>query len=465
MESRESKNSSDPLDVQGIKSAEAVQENRPAEKDDNAQLNVSSRGPVLFGLFLLLALFVGGGGWLYAANLAGAVIAQGTVVVEGKSKTVQHLDGGIVAEINVSDGDSVDQGDVLVRLDETLLEANLEIYRNRVLEAVARRSRLVSERDELEQIQWNEELLDILDMEQRESIRKGHQRLFQARRSAMRGQIDRLNEQVLQFESQSNGVIALKASKGRQIGLLSEELQAVSQLKEKGLATNAQVLGLERQRENLTGQIGEHDADLSRIANSINEAQIQVLQIEREARQTVLTELREVEQEINEVTQQLHATVEQLRRVEIKAPASGVIHELSVFTIGGVVGPGAPILQVIPQNQNFIIEANIEPQFIDELYPEQAAAIRFSAFNQRTTPELNGSVSGISANVVVDEQTGLPFYKVRLSVPPEELERLQGLQLIPGMPVEAFIKTRDRTALNYLVKPLLDQINRAFREE
>ena len=165
------------------------------------------------------------------------------------------------------------------------------------------------------------------------------------------------------------------------------------------------------------------------------------------------------------MTQQLHATVEQLKRVEIRAPVSGLVHELSVFTIGGVVGPGAPILQIIPQDEDFVIEANVEPQFIDELYPGQEAAVRFSAFNQRTTPELKGSVDGISANVVVEEQSGLPFYKIRLSVSQAELSRLEGLQLIPGMPVEAFIKTRDRTALNYLIKPLLDQVNRAFREE
>jgi len=187
--------------------------------------------------------------------------------------------------------------------------------------------------------------------------------------------------------------------------------------------------------------------------------------VEREARQSVLTELREVEQEVNDMTQQLHATVEQLKRIEIKAPVNGIIHELSVFTIGGVIGPGAPILQIIPQDEQFVIEANVEPQFIDELYPKQPTTVRFSAFNQRSTPELNGTIEGISANVVVDEQSGVPFYKVKVGVSQTELARLNGQQLIPGMPVETFIKTRDRTALNYLIKPLLDQFNRALREE
>lgn len=434
------------------------------EKPD-VEVNTSSRKPIIAGLVLFLALFIGGGGWLYAANLSGAVIATGTVAVQGKPKTIQHLDGGIVAEINIADGDLVKQGDVVIRLDETLLEANLQIYRNRLREAIARRSRLVAERDTRPEIEWDEAILNVLDITQEESIRQGHLKLFEARRTSMTGQINQLQEQIAQFKNQINGVNALKSSRVRQVAMLSEELQNISDLKDKGLVTNNQVMSLERQKEDLSGQIGEHDAELARIANSINEAEIQILQVEREARQSVLTELREVEQEVNDMTQQLHATVEQLKRIEIKAPVNGIIHELSVFTIGGVIGPGAPILQIIPQDEQFVIEANVEPQFIDELYPKQPTTVRFSAFNQRSTPELNGTIEGISANVVVDEQSGVPFYKVKVGVSQTELARLNGQQLIPGMPVETFIKTRDRTALNYLIKPLLDQFNRALREE
>jgi len=221
------------------------------EKPD-VEVNTSSRKPIIAGLVLFLALFIGGGGWLYAANLSGAVIATGTVAVQGKPKTIQHLDGGIVAEINIADGDLVKQGDVVIRLDETLLEANLQIYRNRLREAIARRSRLVAERDTRPEIEWDEAILNVLDITQEESIRQGHLKLFEARRTSMTGQINQLQEQIAQFKNQINGVNALKSSRVRQVAMLSEELQNISDLKDKGLVTNNQVMSLERQKEDLS---------------------------------------------------------------------------------------------------------------------------------------------------------------------------------------------------------------------
>ncbi len=437
--------------------------NTSSEAATSAVVKTDSRSPIIYGLLMLL--FVGGGGWLHAANLSGSVIAQGAVAVPGKPKTVQHLDGGIVARIMVSDGDFVKQGETLISLDQTMLNASLQIYRNRLREAVARRARLLAERDDLDAINWDDDILDVLEVEQDEAIRQGHQKLFVARRSSKKGQIDQLVEKIAQFENQTSGVRALQTSKTKQIKMLGNELAKISALKAKGLVTNAQVLSLERQKESLNGQIGEHDAEIARIANSVNEANIQILQIERQARQSVLTELRDVEQEVNNMTQQLYATIEQLRRVDIKAPVNGLVHELNVFTIGGVIGAGAPIMQIIPQDEQFVVEANVEPQYIDELYPSQPATLRFSAFNQRSTPEINGTVRAISPAIVIDDLTGKSYYKVKLGVSDAELARLGKKKLIPGMPVEAFIKTEQRTALNYLVKPLSDQANRAFREE
>ena len=340
-----------------------------ADTEQTPEVNTSSKGPVWFGVFMFFFLFVGGGGWLYAANLSGAVIANGTVAVQGKPKTVQHLDGGIVAEINIADGSRVKAGETLIKLDETLLNANLQIYKSRIREATARRARLIAERDGEPKISWDDRILNLLQVESDPSIKEGHRKLFEARRTSMNGQIEQLREQGAQFKNQILGVKALKSSKQRQRDMLGEELENITDLKEQGLVTNNQVMSLERQREELLGQIGEHDAELARIENSINESEIQILQIERELRQSVLAELREVEQEVNDMTQQLQSTVEQLKRIEIKAPVDGIVHELSVFTIGGVIGPGAPILQIIPQDDAFVIEANVEPQFIDELYP------------------------------------------------------------------------------------------------
>ncbi|MEM7426168.1 MAG: HlyD family type I secretion periplasmic adaptor subunit [Pseudomonadota bacterium] len=430
-----------------------------------AVVRTSPRLTIVCGLALFVVLFVGGGSWAYLANLAGAVIAQGSVVVAGKPKSVQHLDGGIVSEIRVREGQAVGKGELLIRLDDTLLRANLNIYRNRLREGIARKARLVAERDGAENVTWDTSLLELLGVDQDAAVRRGQLRLFEARKATRLGQISQLREKIAQFQSQTRGITALQSSKTAQLTMLDSELEGIRSLKKEGLAANSQLMGLERQREQLVGQNAEHDAELARIQNSISETKIQTLQIDREFRQSVLTELRQVEQEVNDMTQQFHATSEQLKRVEIRAPVAGAVHELGIFTIGGVIGAGAPVMQIVPQNEKLEIEANIAPQFVDELYVSQPTTLRFSAFNQRTTPELAGAIDGISANVVVNEQTGESFYKVRISVSAVELERLGGQALVPGMPVEAFIKTRERTAFNYLIKPLSDQLHRAFREE
>ncbi|MEM7070065.1 MAG: HlyD family type I secretion periplasmic adaptor subunit [Pseudomonadota bacterium] len=442
----------------------------PADKGSvnpsgNPALKTSGQFVILSGFAIFILLFVAGGAWAMLANLSGAVIATGQVAVLGKPKIIQHLDGGIVAEIAVDNGHRVAKDDILIKLDDTLLTANSNIYKNRLLEAVAQRSRLVAERDDLAHVLWNDEVLPLFGMTISVEARQGQEKLFDARRATRDGQVSQLREQINQYQNQKKGINALNSSRDAQLGFLEEELTGVRSLNQQGLSPKSQLMALERQREEIIGLIAEQHAELARIQNSISEAEIQILQIGREFRQNVLTELRQAEQEVNEMTQQLHATYKQLERIDIKAPVAGIVHELSVYTIGGVIGPGNPVLQIIPQDEGFEIEANVEPQFVDEIHPGQSATLRFSAFNQRTTPELKGYVKGVSADVVVDEQTGLTFYKIRLGVSENELSRLNDQPLIPGMPVEVFIKTRERTAFNYLTKPLIDQINRAFREE
>ncbi|MEH6474683.1 MAG: HlyD family type I secretion periplasmic adaptor subunit [Sneathiella sp.] len=429
------------------------------------KVKTSSKSAILTGAALFALLFVGGGLWAAYSDLSGAVIASGNVAVMGKPKTVQHLDGGIVAKINIKDGDKVKQGEILIRLDDILLKTNLAIYQNRLLEETSRRDRLIAERDGLEQIRWNEKLLDLLNVELDPVIRQGQLNLFEARRKTRAGQVAQLNQKIEQFKNEIDGTSALKKSKANQLVFLKTELYGKRILKEKGLIPLSQLVSLERQKEELIGQRAEHDAELARIHNAISETKMQILQIVYEFRQNVLQELREAMREINDITQQLQATYEQLKRVDIMAPVAGVVHDLSVFTIGGVIGPGDAVLQIIPQNDKFEIEANVEPQFIDELYIGQPATLRFSAFNQRTTPELSGTVANISANIMEDDQSETSYYRITIHVTDNELARLNGRPLVPGMPVEAFIKTRDRTALNYLVKPLLDQVQRSFKEE
>lgn len=420
---------------------------------------------LIVGSVSALLLFGGLGGWLYFANIAGAVIGQGVVVVEGKPKTLQHLDGGIVTQINVTNGDFVEKETLLVKLDDTLLRSNLEIYSNRLRETTARQARLIAERDVVDTIEWSDNLLTLLGVSVDEQIKAGQKKLFEVRKITRTGQKELLGKKISQFHNQTTGVIALKSSKNSQIALLEEELGGVRILKKKGLASTTKLLALERQKEDLVGRNAEHDAELARINNSISETEIQMLQVEREFQQSVLTELRQIDQEVNDISQQLHATSEKLKRVEIRAPVAGIIHELAVATIGGVVAPGSSILQVIPQDDKFEIEVNIEPQFIDELSAGQHTVLRFTTFNQRTTPEIDGSVKNISPNSVINPQTGIPFYKVMVEIAPIELAKLNGQKLVPGMPVEAFIQTKQRSPLSYLAKPLLDQMRHVGREE
>jgi HlyD family secretion protein len=429
------------------------------------KVKTSAKASMSFGFAFFFLLFALGGAWAYYTELSGAIIAQGKVALRGKPQDVQHLDGGIITLIHVENGVSVSKGEELLRLDDKLLRANLEIYNNRLQERLARRDRLIAERDGEKQINWDESLFAIFNLQPSQNVREGQLRLLKARRKTIDGQKTQLRQKIAQYYNQMNGINALIASNNTQLGFIEEELSGVRQLHNKGLLPKSQLMALERSKESLFGQNAEHSSELAGIQNAISENEIAILQIEREFSQSVLTELREVEEELNTVIQQLHSTREELGRVSVKAPTAGIVHDMSVFTIGGVVNPSDTILQIIPQDDHFEVEARVEPQFVDQLIVGQAAALRFSAFNKRTTPELDGTVRTISANSIEDKQSGTSYYKINISISEQELKRIEHLDIIPGMPVEAFIKTQTRTALSYLTKPLMDQIQRAMREE
>ncbi|WP_419914403.1 HlyD family type I secretion periplasmic adaptor subunit [Hoeflea sp.] len=425
---------------------------------------ISADGAIRFGLALMVLLFVVGGGWASIARLSGAVIAPGQVSVSGKPKDVQHVDGGLVAEIHVSEGEQVSLGEPLLRLDDTLLRAEFEVHAARLRESVARLARLEAERDNLDAIVWRDDLLDINRIIDDPAVRQGQERLFDARRQSRIGKVSRLREKIHQFRNQVIGTTTVMRSNERQIASLDEELSGVRQLREKGLATASRVLNLERQRETLTGQNGELTSGIARIENSISETELQILQIDHDFREDVLATLRQASGEYDEVSQLLKTTQEKIRRVEITAPAAGIVHDLSVFTIGGVVASTATLMQIVPQDDRFEIETRIEPASIDEVFPGQSAHIRFSAFNQRTTPELIGTVTRVSADVLQEASTGATYYTAHIDVAEAELEKLEGLDLVAGMPVEVFIQTSRRSVLSYVLKPLSDQVRRAFRE-
>lgn len=435
------------------------------DEDGIKPLKTQSAGLRRFGVFAFLFLFAGVGGWLYTASIEGAVIASGSVSVLGKPKTIQHLDGGVVAQINVKNGDIVKEGDVLIRLDETLLRSNLDIYKNRLREAVSRRDRLKAEENGTQSIAWNNETFDELGIEPDEDLRREQSKILRARSSTRQGQGSQLMEKINQFNNQIEGLQALKRSKTAQQNIIKQELNGLRTLQKDGYASDNRVLSIERQVEDLVGQLAEHDAEISRVRNSIAEIRIQISQVTREFDQSVLTELGEVELAIKDMELQIKATQQQLARIEIRAPKAGMIHELGIFTIGGVIGPGGAVMQIVPQDQKMEFEVNLEPQFIDEIFIGQDARVMFSAFNSRTTPELNGTVSRVSPNTVVNPETGVAFYTVNVAVSLEELSRLEGQQLVPGMPVEVFVTTQGRSPLNYLIKPLTDNIRRSMREQ
>ncbi len=432
---------------------------------DVVELKTESSKLVTAGIITFLTLFVGLGLWMYFASIQGAVIASGSVSVLGKPKTVQHLDGGIVATINVENGASVEAGSILMQLDDTILKSNLDIYKNRFREAVSRRDRLAAERDGVNSLVFNDEPFVKIGFPSDQEFEDGQRAIFKARQATYDGQVTQLNEKIRQLGNQIDGLKALSVSKMSQIEILNKELTAIRSLAKDGYASENRVLGLERQVQELTGQQHEHTSEIARVQNSIAEVRVQIAQIRKEFDQSVLMELRDVGLSIKDMEQQILATQEQLKRIDIKAPIAGIVHEQSIFTIGGVIAPGGAILQIIPQGQEMEFEVNVEPQNIDEIYVGQDVSIMFSAFNARTTPQLNGTVENVSINTSVQPETGLPFYPVRVIVSQDEMDRLGDQKLVSGMPIEAFFTTQSRSPLNYLVKPLTDNLKRAAREE
>ena len=417
------------------------------------------------GLMALFVLVVCIGGWSAMFKIKGAVIASGVIVVEGEPKTLQHLDGGIVGEILVKNGDVVKQGQVLVRLDPTAIDASRTIVEKRLFEAQARIDRLKAEWNETTEISWSKILVDAKTRADVTEILTGQQKLFEARKKSMNGQVAQLRQRITQSREQIQGLRDLIDSKQAQISLIGEELEGLRTLLEKGYVSKTRVLALEREQARLGGDISTHRSDISRTNSAIGETEIQILQIKKDATSEILTELRQVESERSDLSEQLITASDQFKRIDITSPVAGIVHDMSVTTIGGVIAPGQAILQIIPTNERLIIEARIQPIDIDQVYVGQPARINLSAFSQRTTPQLDGFVINTSADSLIDQVTGAPYFSVRIEIPASERAKLGGLTLIPGMPAESFIQTEERTVLNYILKPFSDQLGRSFREE
>ncbi|MCA0273253.1 MAG: HlyD family type I secretion periplasmic adaptor subunit [Proteobacteria bacterium] len=425
----------------------------------------SARGPVIFG-FVTLALLVGGFGlWSTMTEIAGAVVAPGRVEVEQNRQIVQHPDGGVVEAIFVKDGDAVKAGDPLVQLDGTLLKSEHAIVEGQFFEILARRGRLEAERDGRDTISFSDEL--VAAVKTRPDIAElmtGQQGLFVARLETTANELEQLAKRRSQILNQIDGIAAQRRSASDQMALISKELTDLQGLLERGLTPAARVLALEREKARLEGSAGELDAARAEAEGKVTEIDIEILKQGSTRREDANTQLRDLGYRELELAERRRSLGEQIDRLDIRAPVAGIVHALQVTTPRSVVRAAEPVLYIIPQDRPLVIAAQVTPIHIDEIVVGQPVTLRFAAFDSRTTPELTGRVRQISADALTDEANNQSFYRAEIVLEPGEMAKLGGRPAIPGMPVEVFIRTGDRTPLAYLMKPLAEYFNRAFRE-
>ncbi len=425
----------------------------------------SARMPLLVGFGSLAVLVFGVGAWSVTANIAGAIVAPGQVEVEENRQVVQHLDGGVVSEILVDDGDLVQAGNVLIRFDETLLKSDIKIIEDQLYEMIARRGRLSAERDGLPTITFDDELLMAAEgSEDIAGLITGQSSLFDARSRTQSEEIAQLRERQTQIGLQIEGTEAQLAAVTTQLELMSQELVDQQDLLKQGLTQAGKVLALQREQAGMQGSIGELTASIAESRGRIAEIEIEVLKQGSALREEAATTLRDMQTRENELRQRAVGLQETLERLDLRAPVSGIVYELQVHAVRSVVRPAEPVLYIVPQDVPWVIASRIDPVMIDNVTVGQDATLTFAAFDSRTTPQLFGSVTKVSADSITDERTGQSYYSAEILPKPGELDKLGELQVLPGMPVTAFIQTGERTAFSYLLKPFIDYFNKAFRE-
>jgi HlyD family type I secretion membrane fusion protein len=417
---------------------------------------------ILAGSLLAVCLVAGAGGWAATANLAGAVITRGSVVVDQELKSIQHRDGGIVQEIAVREGDAVREDQVLIRLDDAQTRAELSIIDRQITELSIRRARLLAERDGLATIEFpknvggSESEMALLVL--------GETRLFEGNRTQRESQKQQLELSIQQIGDEILGLHAQRAAKRDEIGLIEDEFDKLSTLVEKGLVEGSRLSSVKRELARLLGESGSIDAELARAEGRISEIRLQIIGIDEDDRTEAQRELSTVAARLSEFQDRKMAIEDRLVRTEIRAPISGTVNELSVHTVGGVITPAEVLVTIVPQDAKLKIEAQLFPTSIDQVAEGQSVRLRFTSFNHRTTPELMGHISHVSPATTRDSVTGERYFLADVEVSEGELAKLPSHRLLPGMEVEVFVQTEHRTALSYLVKPISDQFNRAFRE-
>ena len=442
--------------MNGFKTGSAVKQPKDREK----AFRIGPR--VVVGVTLGFLLVGGAGGWAATAQLTGAVIAQGSVTVDQNLKSIQHRDGGIISDIAVREGDFVRAGQVLIKLEDAQTKAELSIVRSQLVELAARKARLLAERDLLEAIEFPDG--PSAGDHAAAVMMNGETRLFDGNRANRESQKQQLELGIEQIGEEIKGLEAQRASKDDEIALVEIEHKKVKGLVDKGLIENARVYTADREMARLRGERGEIDSSMARARTRTSEIRLQIIAIDDNSRTEAQRELSLLDTKMSELHDRRTAIEDRLSRTDIRAPVSGTVNELKVHTVGGVITPAEVLVTIVPENAKLKIEVRLTPVSIDQVAVGQPARLRFSAFNQRTTPELKGEVVHVSPATSRDPATGETYYLGDISVPAEELAKLGDGVLLPGMPVEVYVSTEERTAMSYLAKPLTDQFNRALKE-
>jgi HlyD family type I secretion membrane fusion protein len=426
----------------------------------------SAKTPLIAGLLALVVLVGGFGTWSVMTTISGAIIASGQIEVEQNRQIIQHPDGGVVAEILVQEGTVVEAGDVVIKLDDTLLASQKLITEGQLFELMARRGRLEAERDDLSDITFDPLLEEAAAAKPKvQSLLDGQERLFRARITSISQEIDQLGKRRQQIADQIKGILAQQTAMDTQASLIKSELINQQDLLDRGLAQVSRVLALQREEASLAGRMGESIAAIAQSEGRVTEIDIEILKLGTRKREDAITRLRDLQFRELELAEQRRSLGEQLSRLDIQSPVSGIVYDMQVFTPRSVIRPADPLMYLIPQDRPLVIAAQVDPVHIDQVFPGQDVTLRFSGLDARQTPEVFGHVTKVSADAFKNEATGIPFYRAEVVLNQGEFARLpEGTTLIPGMPVETYIRTNDRTPMAYLVKPFIDYFNKAFRE-
>jgi HlyD family secretion protein len=422
--------------------------------------------PTFWGMIVLIGFVGSFGTWAAVAPLSSAAVASGSVVVDTSRKTVQHLEGGIVNQILVREGERVAAGQPLVRLDTTQAETTWQVHHGQLIATRALEARLMAERDDLNAVRFPPTLENMTRTDATVlDVLEGQRTIFEARRTALEGQQQILSERVGQLQSQIEGLRAQERGALAQLDLIHEEIVDVRALVDKGLERRPRLRALERQGADLTGQLGEYRGNIAKTEQAIGETRLQMIDVVNRRTEEVVTELRDAQTKSADLLEKVRAAEDVLQRRDILAPVGGSVVNLKTVTPGGVVAPGAALLEIVPEDDKLMIQAQIRPTDIDVVRPGLAAKVHLTAFKARITPAMDGQLVYVSADSLTDERTKTQYYDARIEVDRHELERLKYVHLYPGMPVQTMVVTGERTLLNYLVQPLYDSLTRAFRED